>query len=50
MNKLLIILRKGFFGNSDSFQRALMDMNRGRMAIAGEETIEAGKGISGLGC
>jgi hypothetical protein len=25
-------------------------MNRGRRALAGEETIAAGKGISGLGC
>ena len=29
---------------------ALVDMDRGKMAIAEEETIEAGKGISGLGC
>ena len=27
-----------------------MGMNRGRMEKAGEENIEAGKGISGLGC
>ena len=25
-------------------------MDRGKMAMAEEETIEAGKGISGLGC
>jgi hypothetical protein len=49
IGKPLIILKK-FFWKFRQPSKALVAMSRERMAIAGEETMEAGEGFSGLSC
>ena len=48
IDNLLIILWKELLEIYTAFKSPVLEL--GRMAIAGEKNIEAGKGISGLGC